>query len=340
MNPPLTRRWLAASAALLLLLLVAATAAPRAARWVGTTFPGFLPLENRVVASVGLAQWPATAGGEIFQSEILAIDGAPAGSTAELMDAIQLLPPGTPVRYRMQRGTDQFERTIPTRLFTKTDFVLLFGVYLLNGLAMGGTAVALFARRTAAATAAAPLLLIGALWGLSAMDLYGVSHLFRLHALCEVLLFPAALHMAMAFPAPFALSRGRAWLTAAPYAFAAGLALVYQLGLDTPTSYVLSHLLATTLLGVALLFLLATQLLRFFRPPSLVARRQLGVLAVGALVAVVLPACLTGAELYTGGRMPQNAVGFTAFLLPLSVGWAAAREPLARWASPPPARNG
>jgi hypothetical protein len=103
---------------------------------------------------------------------------------------------------------------------------------------------------------------------------------------------------------------------------------------------VLSHLLATTLLGVALLFLLATQLLRFFRPPSLVARRQLGVLAVGALVAVVLPACVTAAELYTGGRMPQNAVGFTAFLLPLSVGWAAAREPLARWASPPPARNG
>ena len=315
-----------------LLLFVVACVLPPALGWIGGSFPGFLVLENRVVASVGLERWPATQGGEIFQHEIVAIDGAAVASADALLGAIRELPPGTPVHYTLRRGDRELERTLPTRRFGVADFALLFGLYLVNGLAMGATALYLLTRRSAAARAAAPLLFVGALWGLTAIDLYGPYRLFRLHALCEVLLFPAALHMALAFPAPFALARERGWLTAAPYAFAAGLALAYQVGLQSPASYVSAHLLATNLLGVALLVLLASQLLRCAWPPSPQARRQLAVLAGGALVAIVLPACLTAAELHTGGRMPQNAVAFTAFLLPLSVGWAASRDELARGA--------
>ena len=43
---------------ILVLGLVLALLATSAA-WIGRTFPGFLVLENRVVASAGLAHWPA-----------------------------------------------------------------------------------------------------------------------------------------------------------------------------------------------------------------------------------------------------------------------------------------
>ena len=42
---------------------------------VGKPFPGFLLLGNRVVASVGLSLWPATAGGQIFQHQVVSVDG-------------------------------------------------------------------------------------------------------------------------------------------------------------------------------------------------------------------------------------------------------------------------
>ena len=61
--------------AALLLLTLAVTGMWEAACWVSRPFPGFLVLANRVVASAALPGWPATRGGEIFQHEVVAIDG-------------------------------------------------------------------------------------------------------------------------------------------------------------------------------------------------------------------------------------------------------------------------
>jgi len=44
------------------LLIAAVSCALTSSRWIGRPFAGFLLLENRVVASAGLAQWPGTGG--------------------------------------------------------------------------------------------------------------------------------------------------------------------------------------------------------------------------------------------------------------------------------------
>ena len=123
--------------------------------------------------------------------------------------------------------------------------------------------------------------------------------------------------------------RRNRWIVIAPYAAAAGLAAVYQLGLQQPSTYVTSHLLATSGLGLGLLVLVISQVARFVRPETPSVRRQSGVLALAIATIVAMPLVLTIAEPLTGGTSPQNAVAFTAFLLPLAIGWALMRTELA-----------
>lgn len=300
-----------------------------ATQWVGKPFAGFLFLENRVVASAGLAHWPATAGGQIYQHQVIALDGVRMESAEEIHARVRSLPAGTPITYTFHGGERAFEREITTRVFGWRDFLLLFGTYLVNGIVLGGTALLLcgLAGGRAAARASLPFLLLGAFWGLSAMDLYGPYRLFRLHALCESMLFPAVLHLALVFPRPARLAGRAPWIPAAGYAFAGGLALVYQAGLEDPSTYVTAHLLATSALGAALVVLLASIGAHYLHQRATPLRVEMRGLLAGALLALVLPICLTLAETFTGGRMPQNAVGFTAFLFPLSIAYTVRRLP-------------
>ena len=301
-----------------------------ALRWIDRPFAGFLPMDNGVIASAGLPAWPATRDGSIYQAEIVAFAGQRHAETGSegLRAHVDSVPVGTPIAYTLRHGGRLQERTIATRHFGWSDFVRLHGAYLLNGLFLAGAGLALLwgIRSHPGAAAAAPLLLLAALWAFTAMDLYGPHRLFRVHALAESLLFAAALHMALGFPQPLPLVRREPWLLGLPYALAGVLAVAYQASLYAPTAYVTVHLTAVGFLGAALLFLIACQVGRVFGANAL-ARRQIKLVAVGSLVALVPAVWLSIAEPFTGGSSSQNAMAFTAFLFPLSIAWAVLRPP-------------
>ena len=200
-------------AAGLIFAAVTAIAVTSSLAWIGRPFPGFLLLDNRVVASAGLAHWSATRGGEIYQHEVTDLDGAPLRDARDLQATVQARPPGTPLRYRFVRGDQEFERSIPSRVFGGADYALLFGALLVNALAFAGVALLIRFLRGGdrLATGSVPILYIAGTWAVTALDLYGPYHLFRVHALCETLLFAGTLHMALVFPHPTRLvRRGRA----------------------------------------------------------------------------------------------------------------------------------
>src|SRR5713226_7334645 len=101
--------------------------------WIGRVFPGFVLLDNRVVASVGLAHWSGAAVPGLYQSEVVAVDGEEVTSTPEIYARVASRRPGTPVRYRLRHSGFEREVQVPAERFTHRDWILLFGVFLLNG---------------------------------------------------------------------------------------------------------------------------------------------------------------------------------------------------------------
>jgi diguanylate cyclase (GGDEF)-like protein len=318
--------WVAA----LFLAATAALATESSLRWLGRSFPGFLVLDNGVVASAGLAHWPATSSRDIYQSQLIVANERAIRSGAELDAFVAELAEGTNVRYRLRRGDAEFEIDVPVQRFERSDYALLFGAYLFNGLAMGGVALAIRFLRGShpLANATFPLLLISAIWGLSAMDLYGPYRLFRLHSLAEVLLLPGFVAMALGFPERAVRDSCRGAAVGIAGGLALLVAIAYQIGLSNPASYVRWHLVANLLGALGAAGLVVSIGARFLRTRSFEARQRIKLLALGTALALTLPALLSLASALGGGRAPQNAIAYTAFLFPLALGYAVVRHNL------------
>ena len=134
------RPW-AALVGVLLTLFLAALGAGLSAGWIGTTFPGFFVMANRVVASVSLPHWSVADQTDLYQAQVVAVNAHPVQTSDELYAAVRRLPVGSPVTYRLEKDGQTFQKTLPSGLFTRKDYGLLFGAYLFVGLAFGLTGI-------------------------------------------------------------------------------------------------------------------------------------------------------------------------------------------------------
>jgi len=314
----------------LALLLVAIVTILGSFSWLGQPFPGFLVLDNRVIASAGLSSWPATRGGDIYQSQIVAVDGESVTSADQIRRIVRQLPVGTEVRYTLERAGQTSDLTTPTRIFSATDYALLFGTLLLCGISLAALAIAIrFLRgNDRVATGAAVSLGIVGIWALTAVDLYGPYRFFRLHALAECFLFAGTFHMAMVFPHVSRIVERHPRLIPGVYAVAAALGLANQLGLYHATAYVETHRLATSAFGAALVAFIGKQVFSYLRPESFESQQRVKVVVLGTLAALTPFVALTLASAFSGGQVSENWMAWTGLFFPLSLAYAVMRQDL------------
>lgn len=302
-----------------------------ASQWSGTVFPGFLLLDNGVVASAGLAHWPATHDGEIFQKELVAINGVAIQSVGQVRSDIAEMAAGIPVEYSFRNSEGvSFTREIVTRLFEPLDFWLLFGPFILTGSAFIILALVVRIMRGDDSLAVgiwACSLVLG-IFGLTAMDLYGPARLFRIHAMAESLTLAAGVHMALVFPQRAHLISTFPRLIPSLYAATAGFTCYAQLKLYDPAVYVETHGMAVAGLGIAMVALIATQIRSYLSPASFEARQRVRVVAFGASVALAPIVALSIASVVSDGSTSQNMMAFSAALFPVAIGYAALRHNL------------
>ena len=299
-------------------------------RWIDRPSAGFLLLGNRVVASAGLARWPALSAGDLYQKEVVAIDGVELERARDLQTRIEGLPVGSAVTYTLREGTILSTRVIETRRFDRVDFTLLFLAYIINGFFFFSAALLIRHLRPLdpMAQGAFAFLLSVAAFSTTATDLYGPHRIFRLHALAETFLFAGTLHMALVFPYPIAPLKRTRSLIALPYAVSTLLALLNQITLMQPSSYRLTHHAAEGLFGLALIVLIGRQVFSFFRPENFESRQRVRIVVLGAVAALSPFVMLTLFSAALGGRAPQNLMAMTGFIFPVSIAYATLRHNL------------
>jgi signal transduction histidine kinase len=300
-------------------------------RWVDTTFPGFFVMSNRVVPSiVPLGESTDASPSRFFQHQVLAVDGKPVATAHDVYDLVRARPPGTPVRYTF-RAPQGFDLTValPARVFTRGNYVLLFGAFLVCGASFIaiGLLVAFLKPHSAASYGLLSAGVTAGLFVSTAADLYGPHWFARFHIACEAMLAPAFFHLALVFPTE-RVKRHRRWVLTAIYLAFVPMALLYELVLDLPAAYTTVHLLATATHGLGAAGIIGAVTYDFFTSGSPLVRRRVGIVALGTLAAFSVPLLSMAASAFLGGTVPLNAGALTAVVFPLSIGYAIVKEDL------------
>jgi signal transduction histidine kinase len=306
-------------------LLLASRTTITSSAWVGRSFPGFMVLDNGVVASVSLANWSGAGVSDLYQSQVIAVDGQPVRSTAALYASVESLPIGTPVRYRLWRDGHETEVVVRSQRFGVRDWLLLFGAFLLNGVTYMALAVVVWVLRPGPLGWAfvAPAI-AWALFLLTAMDLYGPATFFRLHVVAETLVPAALLQLALLFPHPHRWARWRFLV----YVPSIGILALYELFLYRPSVY--SDLLQINMasLGLASLALAGRLISEYRRRHAALARQRVRIVALGALLAFALPGSLVFTSAIFRGGLAVNLGTLTPVVFALALAYAIVKHDL------------
>ncbi len=291
-------------------------------QWIGRQFPGFLLLDNRVIASVSLPDWGDNT--PVFQHQVVKVDGISFDSTEEIYGYLGTLVVGEHVQYELRApGGDQMTIVKPVRAFALSDYALIFGAFLLNGFIFLfiGLAVVYMSPNSSAARALLSTCLSTGVFVTTAVDLYGPHVFFRLHAAAEAMAAASFIHLAASFPTDRLgrnLYRKLLWV----YLPFVGLALAYQNSLYDPDSYTFFHLLASGGFGICTTGIVISILFDLFVTRSVLVRRRIAVVALGSITGVLPLTLVWAISGLVGGKIALNAAALTAFFFPMSIAFA------------------
>lgn len=224
----LRTRWPALTLLVLATPLVAYSVV-RSFVWFEGPFPGFFLMENAVVPTVGGVDWPREAE-TIFHSRVVAIDGRPVESSADVYGYVAGFPAGHEFDYRFEKEGVALRREIASMEFSLAAYLETCGILLgFGGLSLGVALIVGFLQPST--LQARVYLLQGAVAGL-----YPVTAVFLhqpdfplLSSLCLALecFFPATfVHLALVFPVEHRFRGLRRALPFLPYGVSAGLAFL------------------------------------------------------------------------------------------------------------------
>lgn len=172
-------------------------------RRIGKPFPGFLLSEGRIVVSIGRSAWIGAKWERVLWAQVVAVEGKPVASAAQVDAAIAHHLPGTPVNYRFYKRSEVFNLPIEVRHFSFSDFSRLYATYFAVGLcfALAGWYPTRRPRPWPAATVpffvfcqiVALVLFLGG-------DVYGPHWFTALYFLCHCLLPAALWHLTLTYP--------------------------------------------------------------------------------------------------------------------------------------------
>jgi signal transduction histidine kinase len=294
--------------------------------WHDRVFPGFMVLDNRVVASVGLFDWSGSGVEGLKQSQIVAVNGRPVSTAAEVYDAVAKVRPGTLVSYEIERDGRRREVSVAAERFRLRDWLILNGSFLLNGTVylVAGLIVWSLRPRSDVAQAFLSLGLAFATLLFPAVALYRPSTYFRLHIVGETWLWAAALHLGLTFPYAHRWLRF-AWV---PYLLAAVVLVFYETHLYDASIYSHVVLFNYSAIGLAAIAFFVRLLWEATQDHSGLVRQRVRVLLTGTLVGFALPGAAIAVPAMLGGDVSMNLPSALNFVFALTLAYAIVQHDL------------
>ena len=317
--------------ALVLALPLAVVAVVCSLQWFAAPFPGFFMMANAVIPTVGTVEWPAEKSA-LFHSQVIAVEGTPVRSSAEVYAYAAQRPAGTPVTYTFRKDDEIFRRTLPTRSFGVSDYLQTYGLLLFFGsiCLASGIAVGFLQPRYVTAQVYLAQALVTGLYATTAVFLHRPDFPM-LGQLCLVLesLFAATwVHLALVFPIERRFTGAKRLVPFLPYALSAGQAVAVLYGFNAVPPNLTAMHLTYVYNSVGIACFVAAVAIGYWDTSELLPRLRAKAILTGAIVCLPWPILAFLDNALSGRAIP---VQLTLVLTPFgyaSLGYAIVKHDL------------
>ncbi|HYC00306.1 MAG TPA: ATP-binding protein [Candidatus Limnocylindrales bacterium] len=298
---------------------------------IGAPYPGFFVWENLFVPAVGLPSWPGAASGLEYHSWLLAADGRPLRTSADLDAILATKRVGETVAYEAERGGERYVVRVPVSAFGFESWAVSTGVYFFDSVVLLLLAVAMLYLKPGdpAPMAVFYFAVAQALYLATSIDLFG-PYRFRVAYFFFAGLTPTAtLYMLSRFPVERKRGRGvdLALLVALAGSVTYGALSNLAFFRNPSLLLALDRIVHVAMAGSALAAF-AFFAWHFFTARSEAVRQRTLVVMLGSIGAF-LPTMVFLIAFYSGAlSLPFNFLAIPFVLFPLGIGYAVARHDL------------
>ncbi len=300
-------------------------------RWFLTPFPGFLMMENGVVATVSTFAWPDDRA-QLFHSKVIAIDTTTVHSSSEVYAYVAQRPAGTAFRLTVKNGTQETTHIATSRWFHWWDYVQTYGLILLvGGTYMAfGIVVALLQPQRRQARIFFYQALIAGMYPITGVFLHQPDFpwLSRFNLVCECFFGATWIHLALCFPVERRFLGRWRYLPLLPYVVSCVLsALVLRGVFSDPVDLTALHATYSYSAFSTVAFL-AALVFSFWENREPLARLRIKAVLPGLLLASVLPFFAFADNALSGRTFPVQFALVPIPILQASLAYAVAKHDL------------
>jgi len=273
-------------------------------------------------------EWGGFRSGIRFHDIIVAVNDNPVTSSDEVMSFVDANEPGTPLTYTIKRGKDEFQKTIPTSLFTLKDYLTFFPVMILLGLAFYIIGPVVFYIKPNSRQSWA-LLSYCVMPGLliATGPAFCTIHLHFFLWICAPLAGPTLLIFALLFPVE---NKYRKYII--PLLLISAIPIIFSFFYYSQNPFIYIHINNILMAYISLTTTLALLLMTYSfvtSPDTLIRQKGKIVLYgfviafLGTVIGMIFQSYYKAVNLYV-----LNLLAITGFMLPLSFGYAIVKHNL------------
>jgi len=305
-----------------------------AMQWVDKPFPGFLINQRMVVGYIGQYHWTGTQAGLKHPDKILMVGDREVSSAREIEEAVRNTETGTPIHYKVQKGAEVTEVTVPTMRFTGIDLFMTFGILFSQGVLylFLGIVVYILKPDTKVSWVFSTACFLQGVSSFMSFDMESTHFGFvRLYLFDDAFLPAVVVHLSLLFPEKTKLVEKHPYLEVLPYIIATVLVIPIQIYYPRP-AFSPFYTIVLAFAVVSAIALIAATMHAFSKKSSVLAKQRAKVILFGALLALPIPVlgplAASMGQTLGGIKVITNFSSIPIIIFPASIAYAIAKHNL------------